>query len=100
MARSHGPRHSRRRRGLPAQRPCLSRATGDFARVGRVRDAAGQHYALRFSTSLDNIRHRHHHDLVRLLEHLVGADAQILAAVEGLASLNQAQSATRDTLRQ
>ena len=64
-------------------------------------DAAGQHYALRFSASLDNIRHRHQHDLVRLLEHLVGADAQILAAVEGkLASLNQAQSATRDTLRQ
>ena len=79
----------------------VSRERVDFARVGRVRDAAGQHYALRFSASLDNIRHRHQHDLVRLLEHLVGADAQILAAVEGkLASLNQAQSATRDTLRQ
>jgi hypothetical protein len=78
----------------------LARDRVDFALVSRVTDAYGQRYALRFSTSLQNLPHRHQHDLVRLLEHLVNADTQLLSDVEGkLAQLNKAQSAIRGKLR-
>jgi len=78
----------------------VTRERVDYALVGRVTDAYGQRYALRFSNSLQNLQHRHQHDLVRLLEHLVKADAQLLSDVEGkLAQLNKAQSAIRGKLR-
>lgn len=49
----------------------ITREKVDYALVGQVKDAYGREYALRFSTSLANLHHRHQHDLVRLLEHLV-----------------------------
>jgi len=79
----------------------VAREKVNLALRARVTDAVGQQYLLRFSLSLDNLHYRHQHDLLRLLEHLVGNDAEILADVEGkLAQMNQAQSAIRRKLRE
>jgi hypothetical protein len=73
----------------------------DMSLRNRITDPYGSRYALRFSTKLENLHHRHQHDLLRLLNHLVANDASLLAKVEGkLQSFSKAQSEIRKKLRE
>jgi hypothetical protein len=75
--------------------------TVDLAFLDRVNDEYGSQYALRFSLNLANLHHRHQHDLLRLLNHLVKNNANLLGEVEKkFQSLSMAQSATRHKLRE
>jgi len=74
----------------------------DLAFLNRIIDEAGsKHYALRFSTRLEDLRHRHQHDLLRLLNYLVKGNAVLLTSVEKkLQQISFAQSEIRKKLRE
>jgi len=73
----------------------------DTTFLNRITDEYGKKYALRFSARLEDLGHRHQHDILRLLNSLIRNDSVLLNAVEKkFYQLSYAQSDLRKKLRE